>query len=63
MQSDVSRWGNQALHGADATAALAPVAILAAASCLVIAPSIPERRKQSGPIQTMGRLEGRYRDL
>jgi predicted acylesterase/phospholipase RssA len=30
---------------------------------LVIAPSIPERRQQSGPIQTMGRLEGRYRDL
>jgi small subunit ribosomal protein S6 len=25
-----------------------------AASCLVIAPSIPERRQQSGPIQTMG---------
>jgi len=36
----------KALHRADAT--------LAAASCLVTAPSIPERRKQSGPIQTMG---------
>lgn len=46
---------DQALHAADAT--------LAAASCLVIAPSIPERRQQSGPTQTMGRLEGRYRDL
>ena len=36
----------KALHRADAT--------LAAASCLVTAPSIPERRKQSGPTQTMG---------
>jgi small subunit ribosomal protein S6 len=30
---------------------------VAAASCPVIAPFCPERRKQSGPIQTMGRKE------
>jgi small subunit ribosomal protein S6 len=42
---------DQALHAADPSAARAT---LAAASCLVIAPSIPERRQQSGPIQTMG---------
>ena len=36
-------------HKADAT--------VAAASCPVIAPFCPERRKQSGPIQTMGRKE------
>jgi small subunit ribosomal protein S6 len=41
----------EALHAADPIAARAT---LAAASCLVIAPSIPERRQQSGPIQTMG---------
>jgi len=48
---------------AGAAAAWELAANLATASCLVIAPSIPERRQQSGPIQTMGRLEGRYRDL
>ncbi len=37
----------RALHGGDAT--------LAAASCPVIAPSLPERRPQTGPIQTTGR--------
>ena len=37
----------EAPHAADAT--------VAAASCPVIAPFSPERRKQSGPIQTMGR--------
>ena len=48
--------GEEAAHGRDAT--------LAAASCLVIAPFRPERRKQSGPIQTMGRpAKRRYRDL
>jgi hypothetical protein len=30
---------------------------VAAASCPVIAPFCPERRKQSGPIQTVGRKE------
>ena len=39
----------EAAHAADAT--------VAAASCPVIAPFCPERRKQSGPIQTMGRKE------
>ena len=39
--------GCQALHEADAT--------LAAASCLAIAPSVPERRQQARPIQTVGR--------
>ena len=39
--------GGEAPHAADAT--------VAAASCPVTAPFSPERRKQSGPIQTMGR--------
>jgi small subunit ribosomal protein S6 len=41
--------GEEASHRGDAT--------LAAASCSVIAPFRPERRRQAGPIQTVGRKE------
>lgn len=41
--------GEEAAHRGDAT--------LAAASCSVNAPFRPERRRQAGPIQTVGRKE------
>ena len=44
---DTGQPGDEATHRGDAT--------LAAASCPVIAPFRPERRRQSGPTQTMGR--------